>query len=181
MNPWPMAWFTTSGGKKVKVTECRAVPSHGEAPGTVLATRPLTLACAEGAIQLLHVVPEGKKPTDKRASTCGGSAAQSGGLPVSGPNPRAAVVGPGEAGAGRLFQPRPGCRTEDVQQLEGRDKAFASAIFYTVLEHRGTLDYMLGQFLPKGLARLDAPVRGILSLRSGPGPVYAGARIGGRQ
>ena len=48
------------------------------------------------------------------------------------------------------------------QQLEGRDKAFASAIFYTVLEHRGTLDYILCQFLPKGLAKLDAPVREIL-------------------
>ena len=35
------------------------------------------------------------------------------------------------------------------QKLEGRDKAFASAIFYTVLEHRGTLDYILEQFLPK--------------------------------
>ena len=45
------------------------------------------------------------------------------------------------------------------QQLEGRDKAFASAIFYTVLEHRGTLDYILCQFLPKGLAKLDAPAR----------------------
>ena len=33
------------------------------------------------------------------------------------------------------------------QKLEGRDKAFASAIFYTVLEHRGTLDYILEQFL----------------------------------
>ena len=48
------------------------------------------------------------------------------------------------------------------QQLEGRDKAFASAIFYTVLEHQGTLDYILCQFLPKGLAKLDAPVREIL-------------------
>lgn len=48
------------------------------------------------------------------------------------------------------------------QALEGRDKAFASAIFYTVLEHRGTLDYILEQFLPKGLAKLDAPVREIL-------------------
>ena len=48
------------------------------------------------------------------------------------------------------------------QQLEGRDKAFAGAIFYTVLEHRGTLDYILEQFLPKGLAKLDAPVREIL-------------------
>ena len=41
------------------------------------------------------------------------------------------------------------------QKLEGRDKAFASAIFYTVLEHRGTLDYILEQFLPKGLAKLE--------------------------
>ena len=48
------------------------------------------------------------------------------------------------------------------QKLEGRDKAFASAIFYTVLEHRGSLDYILEQFLPKGLAKLDAPVREIL-------------------
>ena len=48
------------------------------------------------------------------------------------------------------------------QKLEGRDKAFASAIFYTALEHRGTLDYILEQFLPKGLAKLDAPVREIL-------------------
>ena len=51
------------------------------------------------------------------------------------------------------------------QKLEGRDKAFASAIFYTVLEHRGTLDYILEQFLPKGLAKLDA----------GTGTLYAGA------
>ena len=48
------------------------------------------------------------------------------------------------------------------QKLEGRDKAFASAIFYSVLEHRGTLDYILEQYLPKGLAKLDAPVREIL-------------------
>ncbi len=31
-----------------------------------------------------------------------------------------------------------------------------------MLEHRGTLDYILAQFLPKGLAKLDAPVREIL-------------------
>ena len=70
MNPWPMAWFTT-GGKKVKVTECRAVASNGEAPGTVLATKPLTVACADGAIQLLHVVPEGKKPMDGTSFAAG--------------------------------------------------------------------------------------------------------------
>ncbi len=37
------------------------------------------------------------------------------------------------------------------QKLEGRDKAFAGAIFDTVLEHQGTLDFILEQFLPKGL------------------------------
>ena len=38
------------------------------------------------------------------------------------------------------------------QKLEGRDKGFASAIFYTVLEHRGTLDYILEEFrhIPPG-------------------------------
>ena len=71
MNPWPGAWFTTSGGKKLKVTECRVAASHGEAPGTVLAVKPLTVACGEGAIQLLHVVPEGKKPMDGTSFAAG--------------------------------------------------------------------------------------------------------------
>ncbi len=35
--------------------------------------------------------------------------------------------------------------------LSPRDAAFASGIFYTVLEHQGTLDFILEQFLPKGL------------------------------
>lgn len=51
------------------------------------------------------------------------------------------------------------------QPLPPRDRAFVSAIFYTVLEKQGTIDYILGQYLPKGLAKLDAPVRAIL--RSG--------------
>ena len=71
MNPWPGAWFTTSGGKKLKVTECRVAASNGEAPGTVLAVKPLTVACGEGAIQLLHVVPEGKKPMDGTSFAAG--------------------------------------------------------------------------------------------------------------
>ena len=60
------------------------------------------------------------------------------------------------------------------QKLEGRDKAFASAIFYTVLEHRGTLDYILEQFLPKGLAKLDARA-GNFTRCTGTGPLYAGS------
>ena len=71
MNPWPGAWFVTSGGKKLKVMECRAVEASGKAPGTVLATKPLTVACGEGAVQLLNVVPEGKKPMDGTAFAAG--------------------------------------------------------------------------------------------------------------
>ena len=71
MNPWPGAWFITSGGKKLKVMSSRVAAAHGEAPGTVLATKPLTVACGEGAIQLLEVVPEGKKPMDGTAFAAG--------------------------------------------------------------------------------------------------------------
>ena len=79
---------------------------------------------------------------------------------MSGPNPRAAAV------AARQEQDGFSNLILDAelrrQKLEGRDKAFASAIFYTVLEHQGTLDYILSQFLPKGLAKLDPQVREIL-------------------
>ena len=71
MNPWPGAWFITSGGKKLKVMSCHVAAANGEAPGTVLATKPLTVACSEGAIQLLEVVPEGKKPMDGTAFAAG--------------------------------------------------------------------------------------------------------------
>lgn len=46
--------------------------------------------------------------------------------------------------------------------LPPQDRAFASAVFYTVLERQGTLDYILSRFLPKGLDKLDPPVREIL-------------------
>ncbi len=62
MNPWPMAYFICED-KKLKVLESR-VAQGCAAPGTVLSTKPLTIACKTGAIQLLTVVPEGKKPMD---------------------------------------------------------------------------------------------------------------------
>lgn len=49
--------------------------------------------------------------------------------------------------------------------LEPRDRAFASAVFYAVLEHQLTLDYILGKFLSKKVEKLDPAVRAIL--RSG--------------
>ena len=134
MNPWPMAWFVTAGGKKVKVTECAWLPPT-VSPGTVLSTKPLTVACADGAVQLLHVVPEGKKPMDG-TSFAAGSAPQSGGYPLMAANPRAAAV------AALVRQEQDGFSNLVLdaelrrQKLEGRDKAFAGAIFYTVLEHQ---------------------------------------------
>ena len=49
--------------------------------------------------------------------------------------------------------------------LTGRDRAFAGAVFYTTVEKQAALDYILGRFLPKGVEKLDPPVRAIL--RSG--------------
>ncbi len=49
--------------------------------------------------------------------------------------------------------------------LEARDRGFATAVFYSVLEHQATLDYILNQFSKKPVAKLDAPIREIL--RSG--------------
>lgn len=84
MNPWPVAWFV-SEGKKVKLLRSRLAPEEetektgkGTAvsntvppPGTVLALHPLTVACGRGALQLLTVQPEGKKPMEGSAWAAG--------------------------------------------------------------------------------------------------------------
>lgn len=69
MNPWPAAYFEREG-KKVKVLRSRVAVGSG-APGTVLAAKPLTVACAEGALELLELVPEGKKPMEGAAWAAG--------------------------------------------------------------------------------------------------------------
>ena len=62
MNPWPVAFFELDG-KKIKVLESRLAENpQRAAPGTVLALKPLTIACARGALQLLTVTPEGGRP-----------------------------------------------------------------------------------------------------------------------
>ena len=70
MNPWPAAWFVTGGGRKVKVLECRVAAQSG-APGQVLALKPLTVACGDGAVQLRRVVPEGSRPMEGSAFAAG--------------------------------------------------------------------------------------------------------------
>ena len=58
MNPWPGA-FCTAGGKTLKIHETRVAAGSG-APGTLLCADPVTVACGEGALQLVTVQPEGK-------------------------------------------------------------------------------------------------------------------------
>ncbi len=71
MNPWPVAYFERDG-KKIKVLASRLAPNAaGAAPGTVLAVRPLTVACQNGALQLITVTPEGGKPMDGTAWAAG--------------------------------------------------------------------------------------------------------------
>lgn len=49
--------------------------------------------------------------------------------------------------------------------MEPRERGFASAVFYSVLEHQLTLDYILNKFLQKKVEKLDPAIRAIL--RSG--------------
>lgn len=58
MNPWPGA-FCTVGGKTLKIHETRVAAGSG-VPGTLLCADPVTVACGEGALQLVTVQPEGK-------------------------------------------------------------------------------------------------------------------------
>ena len=69
MNPWPVAYFEHDG-KKVKVLKAHPAPGAG-APGTVLAVKPLTVACETGALVLESVVPEGKGPMPGEAWALG--------------------------------------------------------------------------------------------------------------
>lgn len=71
MNPWPVAYFEY-GGKKIKVLTSRVADNPASAaPGTVISLKPLTIACSDGALQLLRVTPEGGKPMDGTAWAAG--------------------------------------------------------------------------------------------------------------
>ncbi len=58
--PWPVAQFSCAG-VPIKVNRARAVEGSG-APGEVLSLKPLTVACGSGALELLELVPRGKRP-----------------------------------------------------------------------------------------------------------------------
>jgi methionyl-tRNA formyltransferase len=61
LSPFPGAWFAAGETReRIKVLRTRLAPGSG-APGTVL-DRPLTIACGEGALQLLELQRAGKRP-----------------------------------------------------------------------------------------------------------------------
>ena len=145
MNPWPCAWFVTSGGKKVKVVECRAVASQGEAPGTVLATKPLTVACADG-----------------------GQSAGGGGRRA------------GAAGAGRLFQPDPGRRTQAPEAGRPR-QGLCQCHFLHSAGTPGHTGLYSGTVSAQGSGKAGCPGARDLACCAGTGPLYAGAGVSCRQ
>lgn len=64
--PWPGLWFILATGKKhvrVRITRCKALLEPVKnAPGTLLdiEKNAITVACAEGVLRILKLVPEGK-------------------------------------------------------------------------------------------------------------------------
>lgn len=64
LSPIPLAFTHTPDGKLLKVTESRVsrVGDPGAAPGTVVGCgKTIEVACADGVVALLTVLPEGKK------------------------------------------------------------------------------------------------------------------------
>ena len=69
LNPWPVA-ITTLEGKKVKIIETRLSKLSGE-NGKIVSLSPLTVACGEGAVEILTLQLEGKKAMDSKAFLMG--------------------------------------------------------------------------------------------------------------
>lgn len=69
LNPWPMA-LTTLDDKRVKIITTRKSSVSGK-PGQVVSVNPLTVACGEGAVEILTLQPEGKKPMDSKSFLMG--------------------------------------------------------------------------------------------------------------
>ena len=68
-NPWPSAHFIYED-KKVKVLKAQVVDMSGT-PGEILSIKPLVVATADKALQLITVQPEGSKAMDGTAWSAG--------------------------------------------------------------------------------------------------------------
>jgi methionyl-tRNA formyltransferase len=70
LNPWPVAHFVHDG-KKIKVLRSAVTEGKAGSAGEVLSIKPLVVACKEGALTLLEVVPEGSRPMEGSAWAAG--------------------------------------------------------------------------------------------------------------
>jgi methionyl-tRNA formyltransferase len=62
LSPFPGAWIAVGEkGERIKVLRTRVVPGRSGAPGTVLDAAP-TVACGEGAVELVELQRAGKRP-----------------------------------------------------------------------------------------------------------------------
>lgn len=69
LNPWPVA-TAIFGGKRVKIYSSLLRDKKGKA-GAVICTKPLTVACGEGAVEILELQMEGKKRMNSEDFTRG--------------------------------------------------------------------------------------------------------------
>lgn len=68
VNPWPGAWTTLPGGEVLKIWEARTVGAYGK-PGEILCADSkdgLTVACGEGALEVLRLQAPGAKQMPSR-------------------------------------------------------------------------------------------------------------------
>ncbi len=59
LNPWPSAQ-TTLNGERIKIHRVRPVEGTGS-PGEIISYNPLTVACGDGAIEVIELQREGKR------------------------------------------------------------------------------------------------------------------------
>ena len=57
--PWPSA-YSEAGGKRIKILKTQITAGKGN-PGDVLSLTPFTVACGNGAVEIIELQPEGKK------------------------------------------------------------------------------------------------------------------------
>lgn len=69
LNPWPGTWFEHRG-ERIKVLAATALVGDGP-PGTVIDTSPLTVACAEGTLEIEQLQRPGRKPMASAAFLLG--------------------------------------------------------------------------------------------------------------
>lgn len=83
LNPWPGVWTETKSSERLKILEARPVSvpypdyigllcGEGEAAGTLLDKKGLTLCGGRTVLQIIKIQPAGKKPMDIASAINGG-------------------------------------------------------------------------------------------------------------